>query len=89
MGTNESDRPKIVAGIDGSASSFAALEWAARQADLTGSALAVVGAWHLPGTYAAAGITDDYDPRRTCNAYLTIHCTRSSTATERSEPQVR
>ena len=62
MGTNEPDRPKIVAGIDGSPSSFAALEWAARQADLTGSALVVVGAWHLPGTYAAAGITDDYDP---------------------------
>ena len=58
MGTNEPDRPKIVAGIDGSPSSFAALEWAARQADLTGSALVVVGAWHLPGTYAAAGITD-------------------------------
>ena len=62
MGTNEPDRPRIVAGIDGSASSLAALEWAARQADLTGSALVVVGAWHLPGTHAAAGITDDYDP---------------------------
>jgi nucleotide-binding universal stress UspA family protein len=62
MGTNEPDRPTIVAGIDGSPPSLAALEWAARQADLTGSALVVVAAWHLPGTYAAAGITDDYDP---------------------------
>ena len=62
MGTNEPDRPKIVAGIDGSPSSLAALEWAARQADLTGSALVVVGARHLPSTYAAAEITDDYDP---------------------------
>jgi nucleotide-binding universal stress UspA family protein len=62
MGTNEPDRPTIVAGIDGSPPSLAALEWAARQADLTGSALVVVAAWQLPGTYAAAGITDDYDP---------------------------
>jgi nucleotide-binding universal stress UspA family protein len=62
MGTNEPGRPKIVAGIDGSPSSLAALEWAARQADLTGSDLVVVGAWHLPSTYAAAGISDDYDP---------------------------
>jgi nucleotide-binding universal stress UspA family protein len=62
MSTSEPDRPKIVAGIDGSPSSLAALEWAARQADLTGSALVVVGAWRLPGTYAAAGITDEYDP---------------------------
>jgi nucleotide-binding universal stress UspA family protein len=42
MSTNEPERPKIVAGIDGSPSSLAALEWAARQADLTGSALVVV-----------------------------------------------
>jgi nucleotide-binding universal stress UspA family protein len=62
MGTNEPDGPTIVAGIDGSPSSLAALEWAARQADLTGSALVVVAAWRLPGTYGAAGITDDYDP---------------------------
>ena len=62
MGTNEPDGPKIVAGIDGSPSSLAALEWAARQADLTGSDLVVVGAWHLPSIYALAGISDDYDP---------------------------
>jgi nucleotide-binding universal stress UspA family protein len=61
MGTGEPDRPRIVAGIDGSPSSLAALEWAARQAGLTGSALVVVATWHLPSTYAA-GITDDYDP---------------------------
>jgi nucleotide-binding universal stress UspA family protein len=62
MGTNEPDRPTIVAGIDGSPPSLVALEWAARQAELTRSALVVVAAWQLPGTYAAAGITDDYDP---------------------------
>ena len=62
MGANEPDRPGIVAGIDGSPSSLAALEWAARQADLTGSALLVVAAWRLPSTYSETGITDDYDP---------------------------
>jgi nucleotide-binding universal stress UspA family protein len=50
MGATEPDRSGIVAGIDGSSSSLAALEWAARQADLTGSALLVVAAWRLPST---------------------------------------
>ena len=53
MGTNEPDTPRIVAGIDGSPSSIASLQWAARQADLTGSALTVVATWHLPSTCAA------------------------------------
>jgi nucleotide-binding universal stress UspA family protein len=61
MGTHEPDGSRIVAGVDGSASSLAALEWAARQADLTGSALVVIGAWHFPSTYAA-GIAENYDP---------------------------
>jgi len=61
-GTNEPQRPKIVAGIDGSPSSLSALEWAARQADLTGSALFVVATWHLPSGYAVAAFNDDYDP---------------------------
>ena len=62
MVTNEPERPRIVAGIDGSPSSLAALEWAARQADLTGSALVVVATWHLPSGYAVAAFNDDYDP---------------------------
>ncbi len=62
MGATEPDRPGIVAGIDGSPSSLAALEWAARQADLTGSALLVVADWRLPSTYPETGTSDDYDP---------------------------
>lgn len=62
MGATEPDRPGIVARIDGSPSSFAALKWAARQADLTGSALLVVAAWRLPSTYPDPGTSDDYDP---------------------------
>jgi nucleotide-binding universal stress UspA family protein len=61
VATNGPDTPTIVAGLDGSQSSLAALEWAARQAELTGSALVVVAAWQLP-VYAAAAITDDFDP---------------------------
>ena len=62
MVTNEPERPRIVAGIDGSPSSLAALEWAARQADLTRSALVVVATWHLPSGYAVGAFNDDYDP---------------------------
>ncbi len=38
----------IVVGVDGSAASKAALSWALRQAELSGSSLEVVAAWGLP-----------------------------------------
>jgi nucleotide-binding universal stress UspA family protein len=40
--------PRIVAGIDGSASSMSALRWAIRQGALTGAAVDAVIAWHYP-----------------------------------------
>src|SRR5919112_4434506 len=40
---------QVVVGIDGSSSSLAALDWGARQADVTAAALMVVAAWHWPG----------------------------------------
>src|SRR6202142_4410993 len=46
---------RIVVGVDGSASSKAALAWAVRQADLTGGTVEAVVAWHYPvavGGYA-------------------------------------
>jgi nucleotide-binding universal stress UspA family protein len=43
----EHDR-RIVAGVDGSASSLAALRWAVRQAELTGSSVDAVIAWQPP-----------------------------------------
>jgi nucleotide-binding universal stress UspA family protein len=90
MGANEPDRPTIVAGVDGSPASLAALEWAARQADLTGSALAVLAAWQLPGTYAAAGITDDYDPAADMQTVLdhSLHAIRQRHRTLRTTGQV-
>ena len=39
---------RIVAGVDGSASSVSALRWAVRQAGLTGAAVDAVIAWHYP-----------------------------------------
>jgi hypothetical protein len=44
---------RIVAGVDGSASSLAALHWAIRQAELTGSRVDAVLAWQPP---AASGL---------------------------------
>jgi nucleotide-binding universal stress UspA family protein len=57
------DAGRIVAGVDGSPSSLAALEWAARQAEFTGSALDVVTTWDWPSSLGwAMPIPDDYDP---------------------------
>jgi nucleotide-binding universal stress UspA family protein len=54
---------RIVAGIDGSPASIEALAWAARQADLTDSALEVIMTWDWPTTYGAAfAFPSDYDP---------------------------
>lgn len=41
----------IVVGVDGSASSKAALAWAAQQAKFTGRPLTAVIAWEIPTTY--------------------------------------
>ncbi|MFJ8787116.1 universal stress protein [Streptomyces sp. NPDC102476] len=40
--------PRIVVGVDGSEPSKAALQWAVRQAELTGDAVAAVIAWDFP-----------------------------------------
>jgi nucleotide-binding universal stress UspA family protein len=42
---------RIVAGVDGSKPSRAALAWAVRQAKLTGATVEAVIAWKLPATY--------------------------------------
>ncbi len=54
---------KIVAGIDGSVPSMHALEWAARQAELTGAALEVVMTWEWPTSYGwVAPWPEGWDP---------------------------
>lgn len=46
---------RIVAGVDGSPSSKAALKWAVRQAGLTGCVVEAVTAWHYPTMYGGYG----------------------------------
>ena len=57
-------RSRIVVGVDGSASSLAALRWAVRQADLTGALLEIVSAWEWPVSYSGweTPPPPDYDP---------------------------
>ena len=59
---NESLQPRIVVGVDGSASSIAALNWAAHQAELTGARLDAVTAWQWPSKYQWMPTPPDYDP---------------------------
>ena len=57
-------RRRIVAGVDGSQSSLAALRWAVRQAELTGMPLEIVSAWEWPVSLLGweTPLPDDYDP---------------------------
>jgi nucleotide-binding universal stress UspA family protein len=54
---------RIVVGVDGSASSKAALDWAIRQAKLTGAVVDAVIAWHYPAAYGYP-VPDDADYER-------------------------
>jgi nucleotide-binding universal stress UspA family protein len=55
---------RIVVGIDGSAESHEALEYAVRQAKLQGSSLRAVTAWHVPATaYGGPGFAPLVDVR--------------------------
>ena len=47
--------PRIVVGVNGSASSLAALRWAIHQARLTGGTVNAVVAWQMPTTMTAFG----------------------------------
>lgn len=56
--------PRIVVGVDGSDPSLRALDWAARQAELTGVALEVIMTWELPNTYGwSPQIPNNWDPQ--------------------------
>jgi nucleotide-binding universal stress UspA family protein len=51
MDVSESKPDRIVVGVDGSAASLRALEWALREAALTGAAIEAVHAWEVPAQY--------------------------------------
>ena len=55
MSAREGRDPRIVAGVDGSPSSLAALQWAVRQAWLTGGTVKAVMAWQYPATVTGYG----------------------------------
>ena len=54
MSSDNAAARRIVVGIDGSGPSLAAMEWAARQAEFTGSALETVIVWQVDISYGSA-----------------------------------
>ncbi|MGW2491489.1 universal stress protein [Streptomyces sp. NPDC001606] len=60
---SEVSGPRIVVGVDGSPSSYAALRWAVRYAGLAGGTVDAVTAWELPGLYgwSAPAVDTDVD----------------------------
>jgi len=62
---------RIVVGVDGSKCSLAALHWAARQAELTGSDLEVITTWEWPNSYGVVLVVPDgYNPEADARAVL-------------------
>jgi nucleotide-binding universal stress UspA family protein len=63
----ESDsRPRVVIGVDGSPSSYAALRWAVRYAGLIGADVEAVAVWELPRgrAWQAPAIDATFDKER-------------------------
>ncbi|MEV7981079.1 universal stress protein [Streptomyces sp. NPDC086519] len=52
---------RVVVGVDGSPSSYAALRWALRYAGLVGGVVEAVAVWELPGLYGWSGPAVDMD----------------------------
>lgn len=55
MSAPHSEKPRIVAGVDGSPPSLEALRWAVRQAELTGGTVDAVIAWQYPVSAGGLG----------------------------------
>ncbi|WP_190014561.1 universal stress protein [Streptomyces lucensis] len=53
--------PRIVVGVDGSQSSYAALRWAVGYAGLVGGVVEAVAVWELPGLYGWSAPAVDMD----------------------------
>ncbi len=61
---SQSGERRIVVGVDGSDSSVQALEWAARQAELTDDVLEVVTTWEWPANFGwSQPFPEDWDPQ--------------------------
>jgi nucleotide-binding universal stress UspA family protein len=59
----QSLRPLIVVGADGSAAGAKAVAWATGQARLTGGTLKLVIAWSTPVSYGVPLVLSGYDPK--------------------------
>jgi nucleotide-binding universal stress UspA family protein len=67
--------PRIVIGVDGSASSLAALRWALQQAKLTGGTVDAVVAWQMPAAmtgfgFAPVAVADGSEMEQTAQRVL-------------------
>ena len=62
MNENTTAVPKIVVGVDGSASSKEALRWAARMAGGSGATIDAVAVWSDPTTYGWSALPPLYPP---------------------------
>jgi nucleotide-binding universal stress UspA family protein len=62
---------RIVVGIDGSASSRIALQWAALLAASTGAAIDAVISWDYPSGYGWSAIPDNWNPGQDAEKALT------------------
>lgn len=63
MSESQPKRPRVVVGVDGSASSKSALRWARRVAVAEGADIDVVGAWAWPSVMGVAGTPLEYSPQ--------------------------
>ncbi len=70
MTTEPQAAHRIVVGTDGSPSSIEAVEWAARQAELSGAALEVLMTWEWPLSFGWSVVPNEYDPARDCEKAL-------------------
>lgn len=71
MFTGESTHHRIVVGIDGSACSKQALQWAVGLAELTHLGVLVVAAWHWPTAFVwGASMEPPYSPAEDAEAIL-------------------
>ena len=61
--TSDISTPLIVVGMDGSAGSREALQWAVAHAELSGAAVQAVMAWQLPEVYSMASRDYEADAR--------------------------
>lgn len=58
---NDATETRVVVGVDGSTSSYAALRWAVRYAGLVGGTVHAVSVWELPGLYGWSAPAVDLD----------------------------